>query len=92
MAKKPTYYRKTNYIHVTIDPAVEGRKTRVYHVLRAKWGDEIGQIRWYKAWTQYCFFVSRRSETILNGGTLRDICETVYRIETARVEANLADG
>jgi hypothetical protein len=41
-----------------------GRKTRVVLVRNRRSGEELGKVRWYGAWRQYCFYPA--SLTIFN--------------------------
>ena len=62
----------TKYEYFTIHklPLARGRKTHVY-VIRSKDDIELGQIKWYGAWRQYCFWPN--GETIWNGRCLQNI-------------------
>ena len=50
---------------------VEGHKTSVYSCRNKRSGEELGQIRWYGAWRQYCYFPT--VQAVYSGGCLRDI-------------------
>ncbi len=50
---------------------VEGRKTAVYSCRNKRSGEELGQIRWYGAWRQYCYFPT--VQAVYSAGCLRDI-------------------
>lgn len=67
-----------------------GRKTGVWRVRARSTGAELGVIRWYSPWRQYCFYSA--PSAIFNTDCLISICD---RIETCNrwqrnVRANLA--
>ncbi len=51
-------------------PAGNSRKA-VWSCKNNRSGDELGKIRWYPAWRQYCFFPTRPA--IYSAGCLKDI-------------------
>lgn len=75
---------KYHYITVKADAPVKGKKTLVYRVVNNKWGDELGQIRWYGPWRAYCFFVGQGRETVWSAGCLRDIQDAMNKIDKQR--------
>ena len=50
-------------------------KTNVYAVY-TKNDDQIGIIKWYSGWRQYCFFPDK--ETVWSKGCLQDINNFIY--------------
>lgn len=47
------------------------RVTKVYSCRNNRSGDELGEIRWYGAWRQYCYFPT--VQAVYSAGCLRDI-------------------
>ncbi len=68
MAKKPT---KTKYKFIHFVEIKRNPKTEVYSCLNNSSGDELGIVKWYPAWRQYCFFSA--FDIVFNAGCLDDI-------------------
>jgi hypothetical protein len=58
------------------------RKTRIVSVRNRRSSGELGQIRWYGAWRQYCFFP--QAGTIFNVDCMRRIEEECRAMMAAR--------
>lgn len=73
-----------DYKFFTIEqlPPVAGKKTRTYAVVSRSQGVELGRIKWYGAWRQYCF--SPNPETLWSDGCLADITSFLKRLRTER--------
>jgi len=54
-------------------------RTNVYSVISKRSGFNLGQIKWYGAWRQYCFFPC--GETIWNKDCLADIQKFLKEIK-----------
>lgn len=63
-------------------PLKAGRKTREYVVLNVSSGDELGWLRWYAAWRQFCFFAE--GNTVWSAGCLKDLLDALEKITAAR--------
>jgi hypothetical protein len=59
------------YLQFGIMEYSKSGKTKVYLVLNKSNGDEIGLIKWYRAWRQYCFFPY--INTVFHDGCLEEI-------------------
>jgi hypothetical protein len=59
-----------------------GRKTSVVSICNRRSGDELGQIRWFGAWRQYCFYPS--GGTIFNPTCLARITDEILAMMEAR--------
>lgn len=59
-----------------------GRKTRIWHVVSRSSGQTLGDVRWYGAWRQYCFYPF--SATIWNVGCLATVQEFINEQMAAR--------
>lgn len=63
--------RNFRYIRIT---ELLGRlelKTKIFSITNIHYGEEIGVIKWYGAWHQYCFFPS--PNTVYSAGCLDDV-------------------
>jgi hypothetical protein len=56
---------------------IEGRKTRVVHIINKSNIVEIGTIEWYGNWRQYCFMPSLEFDTVWNNECLTDIVSVI---------------
>ena len=71
------------YIHLV---KIEDKpKTSVWSCRNNKSGDELGVIKWYPAWRQYCYFPT--VQAVYSTGCLKDIEEFVEQLEAERVYA-----
>jgi hypothetical protein len=61
-----TQYAFIHFVHIADKP-----KTQVWSCRNSKSGDELGQIKWYPAWRQYCYFPNQPA--IYSKGCLLDI-------------------
>lgn len=52
---------------------ISGGKTKYWSVCNLKSGTELGLIKWYGAWRQYCYFPS--IQAVYSAGCLEDIAE-----------------
>lgn len=57
-------------------------KTDVYDIKNKKSEINIGKIKWYSNWRQYCFFPSKG--TVYSKGCLTDVNEVIERLEKDR--------
>jgi len=60
-----------NYKYIHFNPVPTKNKTGVWQCCNNKSGMELGIVKWYPAWRQYCYFPS--AYTIYNKGCLEDI-------------------
>lgn len=64
--------RDSEYLRIYIDHGrSEGRKTNVWWVENRRSGARLGEIKWYGAWRQYCFYPE--ANCVFNKGCLLDI-------------------
>lgn len=54
------------------DVTPEGRKTAVFHV-RDRHGGKLGEVKWYGAWRQFCFFPDGPNRPVFNNDCLNRI-------------------
>lgn len=57
-------------------------KTDVWNVLSKSEGTVLGQIKWFGAWRQYCFYPS--PNTVFNPQCMRDICQVISGLMLVR--------
>ncbi len=62
---------KYKYIEMVVAPRGLKRKTGVWDVIGRTSGAFLGQIKWYGAWRQYCFFPS--VSTVFNRQCMEDL-------------------
>jgi len=72
---------KTRYLDF-IDTTAKNRKTKIIWVRSVNHGDILGEIRWYGAWRQYCFYP--KADTIWNIECLQDIRVFIATLMAAR--------
>ncbi len=63
--------QKYKYIEMVVAYQSPARKTHIWDVLAKSSGADLGQIKWYGPWRQYCFVPS--ASTIFNKGCMEDI-------------------
>lgn len=73
--KTTKYLRFDSYV-------VRGKKTKTVSVLSIHHNQEIGKIKWYSAWRQYCFFPD--NNTIWNKECLGEINEVIFMLMEER--------
>jgi hypothetical protein len=75
--------RESRYLAFETEPPKGKKKTTITYVLSKSSGILLGEIRWYGAWRQYCFFVSGGS-FIFNWGCLDDINHFISKLMDER--------
>ena len=60
-------------------------KTSIYTVLTKGSRENIGEVKWYPQWREYCFFPE--SKTVWSRGCLDEIHEFMKRLMRERKEA-----
>jgi hypothetical protein len=74
-------FSETEYLRfITHEPP--GRKTPIVAVHNKRSSVKLGEIKWYGAWRQYCFFPSEA--TIFNTGCLTDIRVVIQQLMDVR--------
>lgn len=73
--------------HISIVPAVAPLppRTLVWDVINIRSGDQIGQIRFYGPWRQYCFLPA--PATVFSAGCLGEIAEFIAAHKNDRRES-----
>ncbi len=72
------------YKYFQIEPQEKkpGRKTREYLIINHSQGAEIGSIKWYGSWRQYCVFFEEG--TIWSSGCMDDVKDFMKRLKEER--------
>jgi len=71
------------YIHFEFLPKKKPTaKTTAWSCRNTSSGTEMGQVRWYGPWRQYCFFPV--PNTVYSEGCLSDITDFLEQLKTAR--------
>ena len=73
---------KTKHLTFQRLPLRTARITSIWSVWNHSYGEEIGQIRWYSPWRQYCFF---GDSLVLSGGCLRDISDMIAKLSAEAI-------
>ena len=47
---------KARFKHINFQIIEEKPKTKVWSCRNNRSGEELGQVKWYGAWRQYCYF------------------------------------
>lgn len=78
---------KTEYQYIRFEKVAEKPKTAVYACLNIHSGDELGEVKWYGPWRQYCFFPAVLL-AVFNVSCLQDICHFIKQLprKTRRVK------
>jgi len=66
-------YKYINFIEIEQKP-----KTKVYSCRNNKSEEELGIVKWFPSWRQYCFYPT--IEIILSKGCLKDIQDFIETI------------
>jgi len=69
---------KTRYKYIHFVKISTQHKTSVWSCYNNNSGDELGQVRWYSRWRQYCYFPVARA--IYNISCLNDIAHFITQI------------
>jgi len=74
---------KTDYKYIHFILIEEKPKTQAWSC-RSSAEDELGQVRWYGSWRQYCFFPTGYGQLVFNDGCLKDIIHFMGQLKDAR--------
>jgi hypothetical protein len=69
---------ETNFRYIRFIELQRKEKTSVYGCLNIKSGGELGRVKWYPAWRQYCYFPTARA--VYSSGCLADIAEFIDQL------------
>ena len=69
---------KTEYQYIRFVKAADKPKTSVWSCRNRRSGDELGVIKWYGAWRQYCYFSS--TQAVYSKGCLDDIADFISHL------------
>lgn len=64
---------KTDYEFIHFVQVAQKPKTAVFDCLNNRSSDKLGEVKWYPAWRQYCYFPA--VQAVYSAGCLRDIQE-----------------
>ena len=65
---------------------VVSRTTKIYACCNNRSGAELGDVRWYGAWRQYCYFPTAQA-AVYSAGCLRDIDQFIAALMAERKAA-----
>ena len=73
---------KKLYKHIHMEVVEEKPKTTIWVVMHNDSNDDLGEIKWYPQWRQYCFFPNY--DTLYSKGCLEDIADFIDQLMQAR--------
>ena len=76
--------KETKYLIFDAE-TIEGRKTKLIHIINKSSINEIGTIEWYVNWRQYCFMPSLEFDTVWNNTCLTDILSVIDMLMKERI-------
>ena len=85
-----TTFHETKYLTFATEK-IEGRKTKIVHIINKSNTYRLGTIEWYGAWRQYCFIPTWEFETVWNNTCLTDVVFVINKLMKER-EVNKPDG
>lgn len=65
---EPVCYQHIHFVRLPTPPR---RKTPIWSCRTNRNGDELGQVRWYSSWRQFCYFPT--AQAVYSAGCLADI-------------------
>jgi len=77
---------KLRYQHIHFIKVDQKPRTSVWTCRNNRTGGELGRIRWYGPWRQYCYFPV--AQAVYSQGCLQDICS--FLAELAKERKQLA--
>jgi len=80
---------KTEYKHLYFikQPQLKSRKTETWSITNIHTAEEIGEIKWYAPWRQYCSFISTMNvynEMVFSSGCHIDVADFIKQLMDAR--------
>ena len=75
--------KETEYL-VFATEKIEGRKTKIVHVINKSNTNELATIEWYGNWRQYCFLPSNDFCTVWNNTCLTDVIAVIDQLMKER--------
>lgn len=79
---------KVQYKHIHFKEKSSTGKTRVYECMNNRTDQVLGEIKWYGAWRQYCWFPSVLIYTVFSADCNDDISHFIRQLEDERRESN----
>ena len=73
---------KTEYKYIRFVEKGRTPKTVVYSCQNRNSGEELGEVRWYFNWRQYCYFPT--AVAVYSKGCLKDIIDFISTLEAER--------
>jgi len=69
---------ETKYQYIRVVKIADNPKTSVWSCCNKHSGDELGIIKWYGPWRQYCYFPT--TQAVYSKGCLDDIGDFISRL------------
>jgi len=70
---------KTEYKYLKFEEIPFTGKTKKYQCSNKKVGGELGIIKWFPSWRQYCFFPT--TQAVYSAGCLNDIADFIKELK-----------
>jgi hypothetical protein len=74
---------KTDYQFIRMVKMPSKGSTEIYSVVNRKYGSQLGTIKWYGPWRQYCY-LTEFEDLVLSLGCLMDIGNFIKQLDDAR--------
>lgn len=75
---------KTDYEYIRFERRPQTGKTSRFACLNRHHGGELGIVKWYGAWRQYCYFPT--SQAVYSAGCLRDIANFIVELKAEEIK------
>jgi len=69
---------KTEYEYIRFEKIAEKVKTSVWSCLNSHYDTELGRVKWYPQWRQYCYFPTVAA--VYSVGCLNDISDFIHQL------------
>ena len=76
---EPITYQYIHFIKIEDKP-----KTSVWTCRNNQSNIQLGIVKWYAPWRQYCYFSITTNQSIYNTSCLGDIADFIYQLESER--------
>ena len=73
---------KTKYQYIHFIKIEDKPKTSVWACRNNRSNEQLGLIKWYSPWRQYCYFPT--IQAVYNTSCLGDIADFIYHLESER--------
>lgn len=75
---------KTKYKYIHFVKVTDKRKTTVWSCRNNRSEEELGEVRWYPGWRQYCYMPTAKG--IYSVSCFEDICHFIAQLANERLQ------